>query len=89
VIGARFQEGSRALAALEPLSTFAVASIAFALYPAGMTGHGNPLEIRNRKPDNEFADSFGFGCTIYKPWSVLQHWPGLFASWSIISYIRV
>jgi hypothetical protein len=27
----------------------------------------NPLEIRSLKPDNEFADSFGFGCTIYSP----------------------
>jgi len=77
---ARLQEGFRALAALESLRTLSVASLAFAFDPAGMTGHGNPLEIRNQKPDNEFADSFGFGCTIYKPWSVLKHWLGLFAS---------
>jgi hypothetical protein len=38
------------------------------------------LEIRNQKPDNEFADSFGFGCTIYSPgqcfntgWGFLLH----------------
>jgi len=29
-----------------------------------------PLRFAGLLPDNEFADSFGFGCTIYSPISV-------------------
>ena len=36
---ARLQERLGALAALEPLVTFAVAPVALTFYPAGMAGH--------------------------------------------------
>ncbi len=73
----RLQERLGALAALIPLSSFTVASLAFTFDAAGMTGHARfPLESRWPKADNGLAESVRLRSRGFKPRQWFQPLPG-------------